>query len=81
MARLRVDSDNRFLKDFKFREAGEVFGATMKDKHTIIERWPFRLKLRPGQPGAQDEFDRCLRDGVSGKERYVEWKRSHQGMV
>jgi hypothetical protein len=35
----------------------------------------FRLKLRPGQSGAQEEFDRLLSGGVSGKERYVEWKR------
>jgi hypothetical protein len=47
----------------------------VKEKHTIIEKWPFRLKLRPGQPGAQEEFDRLLAGGVTGKERYVEWKR------
>jgi hypothetical protein len=47
----------------------------VKEKHTIVEQWPFRLKLRPGQPGAQQEFDRLLAGGVSGKERYVEWKR------
>jgi hypothetical protein len=47
----------------------------MKTKHTVIEEWPFRLKLRPGQQGAQEEFDRLLGGGVSGKERYVEWQR------
>jgi hypothetical protein len=54
-------------------------GAAVKEKHTVIEMWPFRLKLRPGQPGAQEEFDRLLRGGVSGKERYVEWKRISMG--
>lgn len=63
------------MKDFKFLEAAQFIGAAMKEKHTIIEKWPFRLKLRPGQPGAQEEFDRLLGGGVSGKERYVEWKR------
>ena len=48
----------------------------MKAKHTIIESWPFRLKLRPNQPDAQQEFDRLLAGGVSGKEFYVEWKRT-----
>jgi len=48
----------------------------MKDEHTIIEKWPFRLKLQPGQHGGQEEFDRMLRGGVSGKERYAEWTRS-----
>ncbi len=48
----------------------------MKDKHTVIEKWPFRLKLWPGQLGAQEEFDRLLGGGISGRERYVEWKRA-----
>jgi hypothetical protein len=51
----------------------------MKETHTIIDKWPYRLKLRPGQPGAQEEFDRCISGGMSGKERYVEWKRVHMG--
>lgn len=63
------------MKHFKFSEAAQFIGAAMKEKHTIITTWPFRLKLRPGQPGAQEEFDRLLGGGVSGKERYVEWKR------
>lgn len=49
----------------------------MKEKHTIIEKWPYRLRLRSDQPGAQDEFDRFMREHVSGKERYVEWKTTH----
>lgn len=64
-----------------FREAADILGATMKEKHTIIDKWPYRLKLRPGQPGAQDEFDRLLSGETSGKERYVEWKRIHEGML
>ena len=56
-------------------EWARAYGAEMKDTHTIIEKWPFRLKLQPGQPGAQEEFDRLLGGGMSGKERYVEWKR------
>lgn len=38
----------RFVKDFPFSEAAQLIGAAMKEKHTIIEKWPFRLKLRPG---------------------------------
>ncbi|KAL4781287.1 hypothetical protein BJX76DRAFT_363731 [Aspergillus varians] len=68
---------DRFLKNREFREAGDAFDAVMKAQHTIIEKWPYRLKLRPGQPGAQEEFDRCMTVGVSGNERYVEWKRVH----
>jgi hypothetical protein len=63
------------MKNSPFSEAAQLLGAVMKEKHTVIEKWPFRLKLRPGQPGAQEEFDRLLGGGPSGKECYVEWKR------
>jgi hypothetical protein len=63
------------VKDFEFSEAAQFIGAAIKEKHTVIEKWPFKLKLQPGQPGAQEEFDRLLGAGVSGKERYMEWKR------
>jgi hypothetical protein len=52
------------VKDFKFSKAAQFFGAAMKEKHTIIEKWPFRFKLQPGQPGAQEEFDRLLGGGL-----------------
>jgi hypothetical protein len=79
--RPHVNPDSRYSKRFKFCEAADFFGAAMKEKHTIIDKWPYRLKLRPGQPGAQEEFDRRVNGGMSGKERYVEWKRIHQGML
>ncbi|GIK06628.1 hypothetical protein Aspvir_002278 [Aspergillus viridinutans] len=72
---------DRYSKKFMFRDAADLLGAAMKDTHTIIDKWPYRLKLRPGQPGAQEEFDRCISGGMSGKERYVEWKRVHMGMI
>ncbi|KAL7789378.1 hypothetical protein V8C37DRAFT_417967 [Trichoderma ceciliae] len=66
---------DRYLKDLKFSELSQLVEAAMKEKHTVIEKWPFRLKLRPGQPGAQEEFDRLLGGGKTGQERYVEWRR------
>jgi hypothetical protein len=66
----------RFVKELKFAEAGQSVGAAVKETHTVIEKWPFRLKLRPGQPGAQEEFDQVMGGGVVGMERYVEWKRT-----
>ncbi|KAF4500706.1 hypothetical protein FAGAP_3069 [Fusarium agapanthi] len=50
-------------------------GAMMKEKQTIIEKWPYRLKLRPGQPGGKEEFDLLMEGDSSGKELYLEWKR------
>lgn len=66
----------RYCDKFEFREAGELLGAVMKAKHTIIDKWPYRLKLLPGQTGAHEEFSRCLSGGMSSKERYVEWRRT-----
>ncbi|KFY35595.1 hypothetical protein V494_05774 [Pseudogymnoascus sp. VKM F-4513 (FW-928)] len=59
----------RYENDLKFSEMAQYLGGAVKENHTIIEKWPFRLKLQPGQPGAQEEFDRLLCGGVSGKER------------
>ncbi|KAK2757688.1 hypothetical protein FQN54_004657 [Arachnomyces sp. PD_36] len=72
---------DRYLEGLQVSEIAGFLGTKAKEKHTIIEKWPYRLKLQPGQPGAQDEFDRLLRSGVSGKERYLEWKRVHPSMV
>lgn len=65
----------RFVKNLNFSEIERLIEVAMKEKHTVIEKWPFRLKLRPGQPGAQEEFDRLVGGGVSGEERYMEWRR------
>lgn len=64
------------MKNSGFVKAAERAGATMKQENSVVEDWPFKLKLRPGQPGAQDEFDRLICGGVSSKERYVEWKKA-----
>lgn len=62
----------------RFREAADVIGAAVKDAHTVVPQWPGRLKLRHGQAGAQEEFDARLAGGLSGKERYLEWKRTRE---
>ncbi|KAH6635040.1 hypothetical protein B0J18DRAFT_417793 [Chaetomium sp. MPI-SDFR-AT-0129] len=68
---------DRYTSLHNFSHTASLCNASMKpqQKHTIIEAWPYRLKLQPGQPGAQAEFDRRLAGGMSGKERYVEWSR------
>lgn len=70
-----TDDCASYMVKFEFSKAAELAGAAMKDEHTVIEKWPFRLKLQHGQPGAQDEFDRLIARGVSSNERYIEWKR------
>ncbi|TVY65923.1 hypothetical protein Focb16_v011163 [Fusarium oxysporum f. sp. cubense] len=50
-------------------------GAVMKEEHAIIEKWPHRLKLEPGQEGGSEEFYRLMTSGLSSRELYLEWKR------
>ena len=64
------------MTEFEFQEIERVFGVAMKEPHTIIDKWPLRLKLKLGQKGAQEEFKTLLESGHKGSERYVEWKRS-----
>lgn len=54
---------------------GRIFGIEMKAQHSIIEKWPFAMKLRYGEPGAQEEFETLFESGQTGAERFVEWKR------
>lgn len=63
------------MRKHKFNEIEKSVGMTMKETHTIVDKWPMRLKLQPHQSGAQDEFKTALSSGHSGEERYVEWKR------
>ncbi|RAK96064.1 DUF4470 domain-containing protein [Aspergillus ibericus CBS 121593] len=36
---------DRYSNTFRFREFGHVLGAAVKERHTIVDKWPFRLKL------------------------------------
>jgi hypothetical protein len=49
----------------------------MKDRHTIVEKWPTRPKGKPGQPGYENEIAMFLATDLSNTERYVEWKRAN----
>jgi hypothetical protein len=64
----------RYSSKLEFQKAAALLGAAMKHTHSIIDKWPYKLKLRPGKSGAQEEFDRALGGGLSSKERYVEWR-------
>lgn len=67
------------MYDFKGHQARSTSvisgGIWMKKDHTIIEKWPLRLKLQHDQPGAQSEFEIVEASGHTAHERYVEWKR------
>lgn len=46
----------------------------MKETHTIVEKWPYKLKIPLGQAGGQEEFDNLVTAAYKGDERYIEWK-------
>ncbi|PGH28167.1 hypothetical protein AJ80_00057 [Polytolypa hystricis UAMH7299] len=63
---------DRFVVFSRLREAGECLGLGMKSHHTIVEKWPMRLKKNP----SQREFDLLFWTNHVGSERYVEWHRT-----
>jgi hypothetical protein len=62
------------MKLHQFDEISHNLRVVMKT-NTVTEPWPTQLKLKPGQNGAQEEFDVLLGSSLSGLEHYVEWKR------
>lgn len=68
--------ESSYMSLERFREVAAVSGMAIKDCNTIIEKWPLQLKKKPGQPGAQEEFELLRSSGHGGSERYVEWKRA-----
>lgn len=60
-----------------FEKYAREAGLLMKRKNTIVETWPLRLKAKPGDDGAQEEFDLLLSSTSSITEYYVEWSKVH----
>lgn len=66
----------RYAKNHQFDKLAQVTGMRIKDHHTVIEKWPTRLKLTPGQYGADEDLATALAAGYNYMERYVEWTRA-----
>lgn len=62
------------MRERKFEEMQQAIGLVMREKHTIVDKWP--MKLRYSSPsahaGAQEEFELLQASGHSASERYVE---------
>ncbi|KAI0850207.1 hypothetical protein F5Y00DRAFT_43671 [Daldinia vernicosa] len=67
---------SKYMAVQHFEDIERDLHVTMKEQNTIGDAWPTALKLRPGQEGAQEEFDDALASSYTGVERYVEWKRA-----
>ncbi|KAJ6276567.1 hypothetical protein J3E71DRAFT_187021 [Bipolaris maydis] len=75
---LALDAENYFqmyMKLQEFESAASRAGLMMKERNTIVEPWPLRLKLKPHEVGSQEEFDLLLSSCSSGIEHYTEWRR------
>ncbi|KAI1012922.1 hypothetical protein LB503_001348, partial [Fusarium chuoi] len=66
---------DRIAHNLEFHKFPEYLKVGIKDQNTIIEKWPFRLKLKFGQEGAQQEFDRVMGQAITTKAFYLEFKR------
>jgi hypothetical protein len=75
MARDLDGTFNEYMKDVQMLELSTALGLVMKEKHTIIEAWPFRMKETAYSVAAKRNFEFLYRSGLVGWERYVEWKR------
>jgi hypothetical protein len=58
-----------------FKQISADLKVEMKKVNTIIDKWPTRLKLRPGEKGDKEAFLALLGSTFIGTERYVEWRR------
>lgn len=61
---------DKFMKECHLAEISQMLGVKIKNKHTLVARWP--LRLRKG--AKQEEFDMIMASGHTGSERYVEWE-------
>lgn len=59
----------------RFKQICADLNVEMKEIHTIVEKWPTRLKLQLGEEGAKEEFRALLGSTFIGTERHVEWRR------
>jgi hypothetical protein len=51
----------------QFERIPDSMGVTIKE-NTVTEPWPAQLKLKPGQDGAQKEFEDLLGSSLTGME-------------
>jgi len=64
------------MRRFDFASIQRDTSMSLKKTHTIIEKWPYRMKLKHSQAGGKEEFQTLLGASTTGSERYVEWKRT-----
>lgn len=66
---------DQYTKIKGFANAAKKAGLRMKPVHTIVEKWPSKLKLKANEPGGKEEFEIMMASGHDSRDRYVEWTR------
>lgn len=69
------------MNTHEFKGIERYVGVVMKERHTIIDKWPMRLKKTADEEGGMEEFRALLASGGSGTERYMEWKRTGSNVL
>ena len=59
---------NEYVKKMRIDEAAGMCGLKIKEKHSLVQPWPYRVRAT----STQNEFDVLLASGTTGWERYVE---------
>lgn len=57
------------MEHFSFDKIQSLSGSKIKEPHTVVEKWPMKLKLRHGEKGAKEEFDALFTSSHVGTER------------
>ncbi|KAL8367047.1 hypothetical protein RB599_010961 [Gaeumannomyces hyphopodioides] len=70
-----------YMKRFRFDDVGVTRGVQMKEKNTIVEKWPMRFYFNGPTAKAKKEFARLLSSHHIGHERYVEWKAMRKFVI
>lgn len=65
----------KYMEMIGLIQVGDRQGMKMKEPNGVIEAWPYRMKKRAGEEGAQEEFETVLESFMMGGGRYVEWVR------
>lgn len=60
-----------FLKDVQMHKLTKKYGIKIKEKHSIIEAWPFRVTEKT----TKEEFDIICASTHTGCERYMEFAK------
>ncbi|EJT69198.1 hypothetical protein GGTG_13307 [Gaeumannomyces tritici R3-111a-1] len=70
-----------YMKRFRFDDVGVTRGVQMKEKNTIVEKWPMRFYFNGPTAKAKKEFAWLLSSHHIGHERYVEWKAMRKFVI